>query len=171
MKDKILKDAKASGFEIIGSQVISDTFHTNITEKLTKFAALVLDARSAVNESCGWFIEDKDGFIEQVFPHIHPPQEGAFKLYTAPQSPEKDAKLKLVKDALEITINYQRKQLNVAIDPLRFYAKQSNWDRDSQEIEMEVRYYNVMYKDTYEQNHVTVYAGLIAKQALEKIGK
>ena len=40
MKDKILKDAKASGFEIIGSQVISDTFHTNITEKLTKFAGL-----------------------------------------------------------------------------------------------------------------------------------
>ena len=41
MSDKILEDAKASGFEIIGSQVISDSFHTNITEKLTKFAELV----------------------------------------------------------------------------------------------------------------------------------
>ena len=41
MNDKILELAKASGFEIIGSQVSSDTFHINITEKLTKFAELV----------------------------------------------------------------------------------------------------------------------------------
>ena len=102
--NKLLEDAKASGFEIIGSQIVSDTFHTNITEKLTKFPALVLEARGAVNESCGWFIEDKDGFIEQVFPHIHPPQEGAFKLYTTPQSSDAEEKLKIAREALKAII-------------------------------------------------------------------
>ena len=49
----------------------------------------------------GWFIEDKDGFIEQVFPHIHPPQEGAFKLYTAPQLSDAEAKFKIAIEALQ----------------------------------------------------------------------
>lgn len=52
------------------------------------------------------------------------------------------------------------------LDALRYYADKNNWSRDSQELGMEVRYYNVMYGDMYEHNDVTKYGGMRAKQAI-----
>ena len=36
-------------------------------------------------EEYGWFVEDKYGCAEEIYPHIHPPPEGSFQLYTAPK--------------------------------------------------------------------------------------
>ena len=95
MSDKILEDAKASGFEIIGSQVISDTFHTNITEKLTKFAALVLEAKYENSEAVAEVaIDGLTNWLD------HNKCMVGAKLFITPQSSSADAKLKIAIEAL-----------------------------------------------------------------------
>ena len=61
-------------------------------------------------------------------------------------------------------------QLVIAVEALEFYANKSNYDCDH-DIGMEVSHRVILYKDQYEYNQSTYYAGRRAIEALNKIRK
>ena len=71
MNEKLLLEyGKASGFNVIGNNIISDTFHINITKKMEKFAELVANTvpdgwigveHSLPDKKCFAFYKDELG--------------------------------------------------------------------------------------------------------------
>lgn len=76
--------------------------------------------------------------------------------------------IELTEEQLHATVE---KVCGPLVEALEFYANKRNWSKDSQEYGSEMSDYNVMWKDVYEFNQATRYAGFTAIDCLDKFRK
>ena len=156
---------------------------SNIMHILEQHFAKALQSSGPVAEPFGYWHQGET-YEESEF-HLNSESgdvscEHCVKLYTLPPSTisleEHNKRIAELEAELQSETKwaseYARKALaleatnKTLLDGLRYYADKNNWSRDSQELGMEVRYYNVLYGDMYEHNDVTKYGGMRAKQAI-----